>query len=133
MRAQVSSTGETIWTFKTGGKIYSPASIDADGTVYVGTMRPDNCLYALHGSAQATEAAQLKWKSCGNRGIDQPGEMNSGGTIGSPGGPAQDIVVTNNFDGVVRAFARSTGKLSVHKIIVKQMTMFLLCTVYKST
>jgi outer membrane protein assembly factor BamB len=107
---KVSSKGELMWAFKTEGKIYSPATIDSEGTVYVGTMRPDNCLYALHGDTQAGASAQLKWKACGKKGI-RAGEMNSGAAIGSPGGPAEDVVVMNNFDGVVRAFSRQTGKL----------------------
>ena len=48
---KVSAEGELLWSYKTGGPIYSPATIGPDGTVFVGTMRPDNCLYALSDNA----------------------------------------------------------------------------------
>ena len=39
---KVDRTGRLLWSFATGGPIYSPASIDANGSVYVGTRHPDN-------------------------------------------------------------------------------------------
>jgi outer membrane protein assembly factor BamB len=101
--------GKLLWQYKVPKPIYSPATIDSDGTVYVGTMRGDNCLYAING-----DSGKLKWKACGERLF---GEMNSGAAIGAPGGPAADIVVVNNFDKNIRAFDRSTGKLVwLHKV-----------------
>ena len=57
---KVSVGGKLLWSTKTGASIYSPATIDVDGTVLIGTMRGDNCLYALNG-----QTGGLKWKSCG--------------------------------------------------------------------
>ena len=79
---KLDSKGNLLWAYKTGGSIYGPATIDSEGTVYVGSMHGDNCLYALHGKKQATSTAQLKWKSCAN---PHQGELNSGATIGGPG------------------------------------------------
>eukprot|EP01052_Picozoa_sp_SAG31_P037680 SAG31_NODE_4905_length_2875_cov_2.277017_2_plen_109_part_00 len=56
-----------------GASIYAPATIDADGTVLIGTMRGENCLYAINGDTGA-----VKWKGCGG----PDGEMNSGPAIG---------------------------------------------------
>ena len=100
---KVDATGKLLWSFKTAGRIYSPATIGPDGAVFVGTMRPDNCLYALNGAS-----GRLKWKGCGVKG---GGQMNSGAAIGEPGTPLADIVVMNNFDKHVYAFNRSTGAL----------------------
>lgn len=108
---KVSAEGKLLWSYKTGGKIYSPATIDLDGTVFVGTMRPDNCLYALAGGAAAAASERLKWKACGQQGALRSGEMNSGPAIGDPGGSAADMVVMNNFDKHIRAFNRSSGAL----------------------
>jgi outer membrane protein assembly factor BamB len=106
---KVDKMGKLLWQYKVPKPIYSPATIDSDGTVYVGTMRGDNCLYAING-----DSGKLKWKACGERLF---GEMNSGAAIGAPGGPAADIVVVNNFDKNIRAFDRSTGKLVwLHKV-----------------
>ncbi len=103
---KVSPEGKLLWSYKTGGKIYSPATIGPDSTVFLGTMRPDNCVYALSGQT----TARLQWKACGEQGI-RAGEMNSGPAIGDPGGPLADAVVMNNFDKHIRAFNRSSGAL----------------------
>ena len=71
---EVDATGKLLWPFKTAGRIYSPATIGPDGTVFVGTMRPDNCLYALDGAS-----GRLKWKGCGVKG---GGQMHSGAAVG---------------------------------------------------
>lgn len=112
---KVDRAGRLLWSFETGGPIYSPASIDADGAVYVGTRHPDNCMYVLHGATRTSAADQLKWKACGApTGLDGF-DMDSAAAVGEPDGPGQDIVVMNNFDGAAKAFDRATGRaLWVH-------------------
>jgi outer membrane protein assembly factor BamB len=56
---KVDRAGKLLWRFEVPKPIYSPATIDSDGTVYVGTMRGDNCLYAITG-----DSGRLKWKAC---------------------------------------------------------------------
>ena len=93
------------WSFQTGGPIYSPASIDAAGTTYVGTRHPDNCLYSLD------RAGRLNWKACGVSTGQDGFDMDSAAAVGDPDGVGRDVVVMNNFDGAARAFDRATGRV----------------------
>jgi len=110
---KVDREGRLLWAFKTGGPIYSPASIDVDGTVYVGTRHPDNCMYILHGAKQPASSSQLKWKACGAMTGHAPDgrDMDSAAAVGDPDGPGRDVVIMNNFDGATRAFDRATGNV----------------------
>ena len=49
------TSGDLLWSFETGGEIWSSPSIDFDGTVYVGS--DDQYVYAINGSD-----GKLKWK-----------------------------------------------------------------------
>ena len=58
--------GKLLWKYYTGEQIYCPASVDEDGTIYIGNYRPSNCLYALHPDKRPF-GQQLKWKVCGEK------------------------------------------------------------------
>jgi outer membrane protein assembly factor BamB len=65
--------GKLKWNFTTGAYIYSPPSIDSEGTIYVGSY--DNKLYAIN--SDGTE----KWSFVTGDGIGSSPTIGSDGTI----------------------------------------------------
>ncbi|MEK7784420.1 MAG: PQQ-binding-like beta-propeller repeat protein, partial [Chloroflexota bacterium] len=65
--------GDLLWSYATGGYVYSSPAIGADGTIYVGSM--DNQLYALNPDGT------LKWSYAAGDYIESSPAIGTDGTI----------------------------------------------------